>query len=180
MKITTRQATPGDLDAVCGIYDNMLAAEEAGKVRTGWMRGVYPTRKTAEDALGRGELFVLEADGKISGTGIINQHQLEAYRDIDWQYPVADHRVTVLHTFMIDPDAMARGLGGKFVEFYENYAIEHGAPYLRMDTNSINAAARQFYKKLGYKEKGFRECFFNGLKNVTLVMLEKLAQTTKK
>ena len=37
-----------------------------------------------------------------------------------------------------------------FVEFYEQYALSNGCPYLRIDTNERNARARAMYKKLGY------------------------------
>ncbi len=59
------------------------------------------------------------------------------------------------------------------MQFYEAYAREHGCAYLRMDTQSKNAAARRFYAKQGYKEPGITYCTFNGIPNVELVCLEK-------
>ena len=38
-----------------------------------------------------------------------------------------------------------------------------GCPYLRMDTNEKNAAARRLYARLGYKEIGIVDCEFNGI-----------------
>ena len=38
----------------------------------GWLRGVYPAEKTAEDSIHRGDMFVQEDQtGEIVGTGII-------------------------------------------------------------------------------------------------------------
>mgnify|MGYP000222635575 FL=1 len=61
----------------------------------------------------------------------------------------------------------------KLVKFYEDYALSHGCPELRMDTNARNAVARGLYKKLGYKEIGIVPTEFNGIPDVQLVLLEK-------
>ena len=74
-----RKAIEADLDSVIKIYEEIHFAEESGKTTIGWVRGIYPTEKTAEEALGRGDLFVAEADGVIVGAAIINQQQPEAY-----------------------------------------------------------------------------------------------------
>ena len=59
---TIRPATAHDLARIEEIYDTIHTAEEAGKVSIGWVRGVYPTRATAQAGLDAGDLFVL-ADG---------------------------------------------------------------------------------------------------------------------
>ena len=83
-----RKATLDDLEGILRIYDEIHTREEAGEVTTGWIRGVYPVRKTAEDSICRGDMFVQEdGAGEIVGTGIINQMQLDAYKDGDWQFP---------------------------------------------------------------------------------------------
>ena len=79
----------------------------------------------------------------------------------------------VLHTLVIYPAVKGRGLGTAFVTFYEQYALEHGCRYLRMDTNERNAGARSLYKRLGYREIDILPCEFNGIPGVNLVLLEK-------
>lgn len=173
MSIAIRKALPADFDQVVAIQDRVHAATEAGILPTGWKRNVYPTARTAEDALAKGELFVEEANGKICGSAIINQKQVEVYKNISWQYDQPDDQIMVLHTLMLDPVARGGGLGRAFVRFYENYALAHGCVCLRLDTNALNVVARGFYKKLGYAEAGFAACVFNGIRDVSLVMLEK-------
>lgn len=175
MDINIRKATKADLAAIEGIYDRILTEEERGRAKIGWVRGVYPTRATAEAALEADELFVEEADGRVVGVAIINGKQVDAYAGAPWMYDVPDSRITVLHTLVIDPLAAGRGLGTAFVSFYERYAAERGCPYLRMDTNQKNTAARALYKKLGYREVDIRPCGFNGISGVNLVLLEKKA-----
>ena len=174
MDYEIRKAGENDIPAVAGIYDRILAAEENGNAVIGWVRGVYPTEKTARAALAAGDLFVLEAGGKICATARVNQEQVPEYAGGDWQYPDApENEIMVLHTLVVDPQAAGRGFGKAFVSFYEAYAREHGCRYLRMDTNAINAAARRFYAKLGFHEAGIVGCTFNGIPGVRLVCLEK-------
>ena len=173
MKETIRKATAADLPAVVEIYDHIHAAEDAGRVTIGWITGVYPVQATAEAALARGDLFVYEADGAILATAIINRTQVDAYADGRWQYDAPADKVMVLHTLIVDPAASGRGIGRAFVAFYEQYALEHGCPYLRMDTNAKNRNARAMYKKLGFAEPDIVPCTFNGIPGVQLVLLEK-------
>ena len=60
-----------------------------------------------------------------------------------------------------------------FLEFYEDYALRHGCPVLRIDTNAKNAAARAMYAKHGYIESGVVPTVFNGIPGVMLVCMEK-------
>ena len=67
-----RKATQADIPAVTAIYDHILTEEEAGRATVGWIRGVYPTRQTAQDALDAGDLPVL---GGGDGAGALGQFQ---------------------------------------------------------------------------------------------------------
>ena len=168
-----RKASEKDISSVAAVYDAIHTAEEAGKATIGWVRGVYPTEKTAQAAFLRGDLFVLEDNGKIAGTAIINQLQCDGYETAVWEYPAADHEIMVLHTLVIDPAEAKRGFGKAFVSFYEDYARQKGCRFLRMDTNVKNARARAMYKRLGYQEIGVIPTVFNGIEGVNLVLLEK-------
>ena len=168
-----RKATPDDLDAIAAIYDDIHTNEEAGLTTVCWVRSIYPTRKSAEEAIAKDEMFVLEADGVVTAAAKINQEQVPEYANARWEYPAPDEKVMVLHTLVVAPKSKGKGYGSRFVDFYETYAREKGCPYLRMDTNERNLAARALYKKLGYREVGIVSCAFNGIPGVRLVCLEK-------
>ena len=170
-----RKASANDLKAVCGIYQDIHTAEESGRAVIGWERGVYPTERTASKALQRGDLFVLEAEGRVRACAIINQEQLPSYEAADWRYPARTDQVMVLHTLVVSPDSAGRGYGKEFVSFYETYAAEHGCRALRMDTNEKNVRARAMYRSLGYREAGIVPTVFNCIEGVHLVLLEKQA-----
>ena len=170
---TIRKAARADLDAVCRIYDQIHTAEERGEAAIGWQRGVYPTEHTAREAIAAGELFVMADGGEIVAAARINRTQVPEYADAQWEYTAPDDEIMVLHTLVVSPACAGRGYGTEFVHFYERYALENGCPYLRMDTNAKNTAARRLYARLGYKEVGIVDCTFNGIAGVKLVCLEK-------
>lgn len=169
-----RKATINDLDNIEAIYNKVLDQEEEGKASIGWTRGIYPTRQTAKDALMRDDLFVCEEDGDILATAIINTHQLDIYAKGDWHIEASYNQVMVLHTLVVSPDAAGKGIGRRFVAFYEQYAQQQGCKDLRMDTQAKNYAARNLYHHLGYEEVSIVPCpEFNGIKGIELVLLEK-------
>lgn len=165
-----RKARIDDIEAVERIYNKILDTAN----NTGWIRGVYPTKQTAEDALAADELFVMEKDGEIVAAAKINSEEVKEYELADWKFADAPKdEMMVLHTLVVSPDCGGQGLGTIFVKFYEDYAKENSCSFLRMDTNKNNTAARTLYKKLGYAEVGIVPCNFNGIDDVELVCLEK-------
>lgn len=168
-----RKAKEADLDRIEEIYENTHDREEKGLTTIGWIRSVYPTRATAQDALNREDLFVMIDEGQIVAAAILNQIQVAEYQDAAWKHDEKEHEVMVLHCLVVDPFANGRSYGRAFVAFYEDYAKRHGCSALRMDTNARNTRARKLYQSLGYEEIGIVGCNFNGIPNVQLVCLEK-------
>ena len=173
-----RLATLNDLPAIAAIYAAINDEEEAGRMTVGWIRGVYPTADTAREAIEAGELYVLEADGRVAASARINQTQMPAYADVAWRYPADASQVMVLHTLTVDPVFSGRGCARAFLAFYEDFALTHGCTCLRIDTNEKNAVARRMYARHGYIESGIIPTVFNGIPNVNLVCMEKRVKTT--
>ena len=171
--IKFRKAGIEDIDRIAEIYSDIHTSEENGLTSIGWIRGVYPTKETAQASVNRGDMFVAEHNETIVGAAIINKLQVDAYKSADWHFKAEDNKIMVLHTLVISPDNEGKGYGKKFVDFYEQYALNIGCCYLRMDTNEKNVKARAMYKKLGYIEVDIVRCDFNGIKDIGLVLLEK-------
>lgn len=168
-----RKAQTSDIDKIELIYDHIHDEEERGAATIGWIRNVYPVRRTAEDALKRGDLFVMIDEGQVVATAIINQVQVPEYMNAVWKHVADDHEIMVLHTLVVEPAEKKKGYGKAFVAFYEEYSKQHNCNELRMDTNEKNERARKMYAKLGYEEIGIVGCVFNGIPDVQLVCLEK-------
>ena len=174
-----RIATMRDLDRIEEIYSQIHDEEEAGRAAIGWIRAIYPTRSTAETAIQRGTMFVEEVDDRVVAAAKIDQEQVPEYADAAWTVAAPESRVLVLHTLVVSPAESGKGYATAFVRFYEEVARERGCPYLRMDTNARNAAARALYRKLGYREIDTVSCVFNGIPGVRLVCLEKTLKNTE-
>ncbi len=168
-----RKAKKADIDSIEKIYERIHDGEEKGLTTTGWIRNIYPTRKTAEDALSRNDLFVMMDEEKIVAVAVINQIQGDEYKYAAWKHRVKDHEIMVLHGLAVDPFQKNKGYGKAFIAFYENYAKQHDCVALRMDTNARNTSAKNLYQRLGYEEIGIVKCVFNGIPNVHLVCFEK-------
>ena len=168
-----RKARKADIPAVAAIYERIHDADERGEMTACWQRGVYPTAETARDALERGSLYVMEDKGRIVAAAKIDSEQVPEYAAAAWEHDAPPERVLVLHTLVTDPLCAGRGYGSAFVAFYEALARETARPFLRMDTNVKNTAARRLYAGLGYREAGVVSCCFNGIPGVELVCLEK-------
>ncbi len=169
-----RKAIPQDIPQITAIYEDILDREEQGPAAIGWVRGVYPTKATAQEALAAGELFVLLEEDVVAAAGRINQSQAQEYAQASWRYPdIPAHQIMVLHTLVVSPAFAGRGYGTAFVHFYEQYARENHCTCLRMDTNVKNAAARRLYGHLGFWEAGTVDCTFQDIPNIRLICLEK-------
>jgi len=168
-----RNATDRDIPAIAAIYARVHEAEAAGRLSTGWLKGVYPTEATARAALGAGDLFVLEDGGRVVAAARINRIQVPDYALVDWKYPAANDEVMVLHTLTVDPLCFGQGYAHRFLDFYEAYALENSCSVLRIDTNAKNIAARRMYARRGYLESGVVPTVFNGIPDVMLVCMEK-------
>ena len=164
-----------DLDSIAGIYSEIHDEIESGRASIGWIREIYPTRKTAEDSIRKGEMYVLEKNGEIIAAARINQVQGPEYDNAVWSFSAAPEEVMVMHTLVVSPKHKGRGYGTEFVAFYEDFARKNGCTALRIDTNAINTAARALYKKLGYAEACIVPTDFNGIPGVNLVCLDKRA-----
>lgn len=169
-----RKAVPGDLDQIAAIYDAIHTEEESSRATIGWIRAIYPTRQTADDAIQAGEMYVAEEEGRIVASAKIDQAQVDVYADAPWSRDDAPDAVLVLHTLVVDPSYKGRGCATRFVHFYEDLGRKRSCTALRMDTNERNAAARSLYAGLGYQEVGIVSCDFNGIPGIRLVCLEKL------
>ena len=169
-----RLAREYDIPAVAAIYDRVLREEEQGRYTIGWIRGIYPTEETAGTAIAAVELFVLETEGKVIASARINHEQMPAYARVSWSVDAAQDQVMVMHTLTVDPEMNGCGAGKRFLQFYEEYALEHGSYVLRIDTNERNLNARRMYAAAGYEEKGIIPCEFNGIPDVGLVCMEKV------
>ena len=52
--------------------------------KIGWKKGIYPTDSFLQESLDRGELFVLEEEGQLCASVILNSVCNEGYAGVPW------------------------------------------------------------------------------------------------
>ena len=168
-----RLATRQDIDAIEDSYLRLLAHEAATQSYTNWKPGIYPTRQDAQGALDKGTLYVLEEDGRVRASMILNQHQAEAYAEMPWQYPAEPSQVLVIHTLTMAPEMSGRGYGTRMVCFAMEEARRRGCTVMRLDTYVGNLPAQRLYAKLGFRIAGRKLVSHHGLFDSELFYLER-------
>ena len=160
MPVTFRKAAASDIDAVTAIYDAIHTEEEAGRTTTGWKRGIYPVRATAETALTRGDLFVAEADGRVAAAAVLNRIQVDVYAGAPWEFEAPDEEIFVMHTLVVDPAAVVCEIGVGLQQRVEILkTLYRGADILILDeptavltpqeTDELFAVIRRVVRELG-------------------------------
>lgn len=105
-----RKGTQADLVSVEQLYNDIHTAEETGQQTIGWIRGVYPTRATAQAALDAKDLFVLEDAGEILGAARINKAQVDSYAEGDWEFAARDEEVCVFTLWQFPPPLLEKAM----------------------------------------------------------------------
>ena len=167
-----RKAVWQDVDAIADGYRRLLAHEAATHSYTNWKPGIYPVRADAERALESGTLYVLEEDGQVCASMILNQHQAEAYAEMPWQYPADPAQVLVIHTLTMAPEMSGKGYGTRMVRFAMEEARRRGCTVIRLDTYVGNLPAQRLYGKLGFRIAGRKLVSHHGLFDSELYYLE--------
>lgn len=158
-----RKATERDIDAVEASYTELLTYEQEHGTSSNWVLNLYPTRTVAEAALAEGTLYVLEENGIICASMILNDFQPEDYAKIKWLYLAAPSDVLVIHTLCIPPSQSGRGYGRAMVQYAVDLAREQGCKVLRLDTWAENKPAALLYEKQDFRYAGTASVLLQGV-----------------
>ena len=168
-----RQAVPADIPAIAETYRALLTYEEQHGSTSNWKPDVYPTIAVPESKVPTGTMYVLEEDGEICASMVINHDQAEEYAKVDWQYPGEGDKVLVIHTLCIPPEKAGHGYGSRMVEYAQQMAAETGCEVIRIDTYVHNEPAKKLYQKHGFRIAGSGMSLLQGLIEEELVFLER-------
>lgn len=144
----------GDIVELGMLYDALNDHLSENTNYAGWIKGVYPTAKTAEDAIGEGTLYVLRMDGAIAGSIILNHEPETAYEEAEWNIDADYDEIIVVHTLVVHPRFMRRGVSGRLMEFAREHAASSGMKAVRLDVSAGNIPAIRLYERSGYKYIG--------------------------
>ena len=167
-----RQAIDTDAERIAETYEELLRYEEQHGSLTNWHRGVYPTIKVPLNTIPKGTMYVLEEQGEICASMVLNKEQAPEYQQISWQYLAEPDEVLVIHTLCIPPRHAGKGYGSQMVRFAMQLARGLGCKVLRIDTFVGNKTAASLYLKLGFRFAGVAHALLQGLISEELMFLE--------
>lgn len=150
MNISMRLGDENDIEELEQLYHSINDHLSATINYPGWKRDVYPNRKTAEDGIKEGCLYVAECNEKIVGSIILRHEPEPAYLSVKWMKDLGYEEVLVLYTFVVHPDYLGQGVGQKILNFVIRHGSQSNIKSLRLDVYEYNLPAISLYKKCGF------------------------------
>lgn len=146
-----RKANLNDIELIEDAYNEHFEYEIEHGAFTVFKKGVYPTRKDAEDAVHNNALYVYEENNNIAGSIIIDKVQPIEYEKIRWGQNLKNDEVMVIHLLMVRPSMSGRGVASSLIKYASGLGKDNLCKALRLDTGSQNIPAISLYRKSGFE-----------------------------
>lgn len=167
-----RKATNIDTEEIARTYEELLHYEERNGSNSNWQLGIYPTIQIPLSTISKGTMYVLEEQGEICASMVLNKEQPIEYQQIDWHYLAEAEKVMVIHTLCIPPQKAGKGYGNQMVRFSMQLAKEIGCKVIRIDTWAGNKPAAVLYQKMGFHIAGYGHMLLHRLIDEEQVYME--------
>lgn len=145
------KGTIKDADELDELYDDLNDYLSTHINYPGWIKNVYPVRQTATDGIESDSLFVFRVGSRIAGSIILNHRPEEAYHKVKWMIQDDYENILVIHTLVVHPLFLQKGIGEKLLSFTKEYGITKGIKSIRLDVSVDNLPAISLYEKMGYQ-----------------------------
>ena len=146
---TIRRATAADLPAILALIRRAVPLMHAsGNFQ--WSAD-YPNEAVFTADIALNPLWVAKLAGAVVGVAALTQDQDAEYAQADWD---VTEPALVTHRLAVDPATQGRGVALALMEQAERQAVAQGLQFLRVDTNSENAATQRLFPKLSYRFAG--------------------------
>ena len=157
-----RKATSNDITLIAKLYNDVIDYQAANGSYMSWIKNVYPTDKTASDALTVDTLYVYDHNGTIAGSVIFDCIQSDEYKLLNWNTANDDRDALVIHTLCVDPKHMGMGIASSMLTFAKDLAKKLNCSSIRLATNSKNHGAINLYEKNGFTVIGYSQALLDG------------------
>lgn len=157
-----RKATSNDIKSIAELYDRVIDFQAANGGYMSWIKNIYPTEKTAADALLLDTLYVYDSYGKVAGSVILDCIQPEDYKALNWRTVNDEREAIVVHTLCVDPEYMGIGIATEMLSFAKKLAKDLNCASIRLATNSKNLGAVNLYEKNGFTVIGYNKSLLDG------------------
>lgn len=142
-----------------------------------WKKEIYPANELLRSSLAKGELYIMEEAGEITGAMILNHEGNESYAGARWSVEASADRVMVIHALGIRPKYQGRGLSKLLVAEAEKIARESGQLAIRLDMLRSNVPALKLYESAGFVYQGTLPMFYEDTGWTEFLLYEKPLKT---
>lgn len=149
-----KKGTVCDIDELGMLYDALNDYLSANTNYPGWIKGIYPIRKTAEKGIEEDSLYVLRKGNVIAGSIILNHEPEMAYKDVNWDIDITYDKILVVRTLVVHPGFMKQGVAKQLMGFTKELAVSSDIKSIRLDVSIDNIPAIKLYEQSGYKYIG--------------------------
>lgn len=143
--------TEKDIDELGQLYDDINDYLAAHINYPGWRKEIYPVRETAITGVDQHNLYVVRDNGKIAGSVILNHEPENGYSNAVWKYDGNYSDILVVHTLVVHPDYLKRGIGTDIMRNAIDLAVRMGMRSMRLDVYEKNSPAIKLYEKHGFE-----------------------------
>ena len=158
-----RRAINTDIEQIIRTYEELLLYEKRNESNSNWQLGIYPTIEIPMNKIPEGTMYVLEEQGNICASMLLNKEQPIEYQQINWEYSADLDEVMVIHTLCIPPRNAGKGYGNQMVLFSIQQAKKLDCKVIRIDTWEGNKPAAALYQKIGFRFAGTAHILLQGL-----------------
>ena len=132
-----REATAADVDSLLAAYEWLFAPP--GSVPPHWDPAEARAAIGRALARERSTILVAEADGRVRGL-------CSAYIELD---SVRFGARCWVEDLVVDPERRSRGTGKALLDAAKDWARDHGATHLELDSGMARTDAHRFYEREG-------------------------------
>lgn len=173
MNLTIQKVTPEQVDALHTILEQCGLDMQAKFGLSHWIPA-YPIERLREDARIKSVYAVCE-DEPVIATFTIGTQAPYYYADSVWQNPHA--RALYVNHLAILPAYQGKGIGTWCMQTVEQFALADDCAAVRLDAYDKHAKLHEFYRRLGYQERGTIHVITKSGKEGDAMYFEKLLRT---
>ena len=162
------KAEPDQFQAVREFYFDVIDGIGDSGDSVGWKKDIYPAPDFLKESICNSELFIVEEDGIIIGSMVLNHLYNDEYRKIHWPTQANDSEVMVIHALGVRPTHREKGCAKQMVQFAINYAIDKQQKAIRIDVLKGNLAAKRLYSGMGFRYIQTLQMYYEDRKSTRL------------
>lgn len=173
MNLTIHKVAPEQVETLHAILEQCSLDMQAKFGLSHWIPA-YPIERLREDAQAKSVYAVCE-DGQIIATFTFGTRAPYYYTVSVWQDPNA--RAFYVNHLAVLPAYQGKGIGSWCMQTVEQFAKDEECAAVRLDAYDKHVKLHEFYRRLGYQERGTAHVVTKSGKQGDTMYFEKILRT---